>query len=80
MAEELLILYREEGLEGFMDTAYGFAALAYNANGDAEKAVQFARKAQEAILIKDGMWTANWRIWEELIADVEGHWSWRRRL
>ncbi|KAH6860622.1 hypothetical protein BKA58DRAFT_391850 [Alternaria rosae] len=80
MAEGLLTIYRGEGLEGFMDVAYGFAALAHSAVGDAEKAVDFAKKAQEAILMKDGMWTENWKIWEELIGDVEAHWSWRRRL
>jgi hypothetical protein len=80
MAEELLTLYRDEGLQGFMDMAYGFAALAYSAVGNAEKAVYYAKEAQEAILMKDGLWTKNWKIWEELIADVEGHWSWRRRL
>jgi hypothetical protein len=80
MAEKLLTLYRDEGLEGFMDMAYGFAALAYSAVGDATKAIMYAKKAREAILIKDGKWASNLEIWDSLIADLRGHWSWRRRL
>ena len=80
MAEGLLSIYRGEGLEGFLDTAYGFAALAYSAVGEKGKAVEYARKAKEAIEMKDGVWTENWRIWEGLVAHVEGHWSWRRRV
>jgi hypothetical protein len=80
MAEDLLELYRREGLEGFMDMAYGFAALAYSAVGDKGTAVAFAEKAQEAILVKDGRWTENWGVWEEFVRDVEGHWSWKRRV
>ncbi|KAF1915285.1 hypothetical protein BDU57DRAFT_588186 [Ampelomyces quisqualis] len=79
MAEQLLQLHREEGLEGFMDVAYGFAALAYSAVGDETGAVKYAEKAKEAILMKDGMWSANLRIWEELLMNVKAHWSWRRR-
>ncbi|KAF1941812.1 SET domain-containing protein [Clathrospora elynae] len=81
MAENLLHLHRTEGLEGFMDISYGFAALAYNAVGDAEAAKQYAEKAREAVLMKDGAWADNLRIWEEMLGEgVEGHWSWRRRV
>ena len=79
MAEELLSLYRQEGLEGFMDMPYGFAALAYSTVGDREKALSYAEKAQEAIQMKDGVWTENWKMWEGFKGDLEGHWSWRRR-
>lgn len=80
VAEELLQLYRDEGLEGFMDVPYGFAALAYSAAGDEVEAINFAEKAKEAVLMKDGLWSANLKIWVELLADVKSHWSWRRRL
>ncbi|KAF2032539.1 hypothetical protein EK21DRAFT_60596, partial [Setomelanomma holmii] len=80
LAEELLQLHRDEGLEGFMDVAYGFTALAYSAVGEDEKAVEFAEKAGEAVLMKDGRWSDNLRIWEEMLGDVKGHWSWARRL
>jgi hypothetical protein len=80
VVEELLALYRQDGLEGFMDMAYGFAALAYSAVGNKEKALRYAEKAQEAIIMKDGVWTTNWRVWEEFREGVEGHWSWKRRV
>lgn len=73
-------MYEDEGLEGFMDMPYGFAALAYSAAGDAESAMGFVRKAREAVLMKDGVWSQNFGIWEGMVRDgVEGHWSWRRR-
>ncbi|KAF1956303.1 hypothetical protein CC80DRAFT_413401, partial [Byssothecium circinans] len=80
VAEELLQMYRDEGLEGFMDIPYGFAALAYNAVGDTKKATIYAEKAQELILMKDGPWTPNLQIWRELLKDPRSHWSYKRRL
>ena len=80
MAQQLLALYRSEGLEGFMDMAYGFAALAYSAVGDASKAIMYAEKAREAILMKDGKAAANLGFWDGFMGDLQGHWSWRRRL
>ena len=80
MAEHLLTLYRDEGLEGFMDVGYGFAALAYSAVGDETNAGLYAEKAREAILMKEGRWAPNLKMYETLIGDLKGHWSWRRRL
>jgi hypothetical protein len=80
LAAQLLRIYRGEGLEGFMDLAYGFAALAYSAVGNEKLAIEFAGNAKEAILMKDGRWSENLRIWEEMLGDVRGHWSWMRRL
>jgi hypothetical protein len=80
LAKELLELHRDEGLEGFMDVAFGFAALAYSAVGNADRAVMYAEKAREAVLMKDGAWSGNLRIWEEMLGDVGAHWSWKRRV
>ena len=63
-----------------MDMAYGFAALAYSAVGDARNAMLYAEKAKEAIFMKDGVWAPNLRLWDGLVGDLEGHWSWRRRV
>ncbi|KAE8873778.1 hypothetical protein PTNB73_00410 [Pyrenophora teres f. teres] len=79
LVDELMGLYRSEGLEGFMDLAYGYAALAYSAVGDRDMALRYAELAKEAILLKDGKWVANFGVWEELIGNVEGHWSWMMR-
>lgn len=80
VAERLLQLYRDDGLEGFMDMPYGFAALAWNAAGNVEKAVLYAEKAQEAILMKDGRWSPNLGIWSELLESPVAHWSYKRRM
>jgi len=63
-----------------MDVAYGFAALAYSAVGDADMAVLYAEKARDAVLMKDGVWSENLRIWEEMLGNVEAHWSWKWRV
>ena len=80
LAEKLLQMYRKEGLEGFLDMPYGFASLAYNAVGDYKKAEKYAELAKDIILIKDGPWTPNMQIWEDILKDAKGHWSYRRRL
>ena len=80
LAEKLLQLYRKEGLEGFLDMPYGFASLAYNAVGNSKKAEKYAGLAKEIILIKDGPWTPNMQIWEDVLKDSTAHWSYRRRL
>ncbi|KAH9870272.1 hypothetical protein IAQ61_005745 [Plenodomus lingam] len=81
MAEHLLRLHHEQGLEGFMDMAYGFAALTYSSFGEESKAREYAARAKRAIEMKDGVWSANWRVWEAVRREgVKGHWSWRRRV
>lgn len=80
IAEKLLQLYLKEGLEGFLDMPYGFASLAYNAAGDFKKAEKYAGLAKEVILIKDGPWTPNMQIWEDVLKDSKAHWSYRRRV
>ncbi|KAI8936175.1 hypothetical protein NX059_006608 [Plenodomus lindquistii] len=84
MVEQLLKLHVDEGLEGFMDIAYGFAALTYSSFGNEVEAESFARKAKGAIEMKDGVWSANWKVWQEMLdqekGGVKGHWSWRRRV
>lgn len=80
LAEQLLELYRIEGLEGFLDVPYGFAALAHNAVGNKKMAIKYAELAVEAILLKDGPWTENLAMWRGLLEDPVKHWSWRRRV
>ena len=63
-----------------MDVAYGFAALAYSAVGDADMAVLYAEKAREAVLMKDGVWSDNLRIWEEMLGNLGAHWSWKWKM
>lgn len=63
-----------------MDIPYGFAALAHNAVGNTKSAVRYARMAEEAVLMKDGEWAPNLKIWRELVGAPEKHWSYRRGL
>ncbi|KAF2018542.1 SET domain-containing protein [Aaosphaeria arxii CBS 175.79] len=79
-AEKLLQIYRQEGLEGFLTIPYGFAALAYNAVGDTKKAIKYANLAKELTLMKDGMWSANLGMYEDILKDARAHWSYNRRL
>jgi hypothetical protein len=75
----LIRLYEQEGLEGFLDTAYGYAALACNAVGDARGARKYGRLAADAAVLKGGPEAPNLKIWEELIDNPKGHWSWKWR-
>lgn len=80
LAEQLIQLYIDEGLEGFLDVPYGFAALAYNGVGEAEEARRYAGWAKEVVLLKDGAWTLNIDLYGELVRAPEGHWSYRRAV
>ena len=80
MAAELVQMYVQEGLEGFLDVPFGFAALAWNAVGRVEEARMWAEKARSTVLVKDGEGADALRIWDGLLAGAERHWSYRRRL
>lgn len=79
VAEQLIALYEQEGLEGFMEDGFGFAALANNAVGNATKARHYAKLALQATVLKDGRRAHNLPVWSEFLADPKKHWSWRRR-
>ncbi|KAJ9501435.1 hypothetical protein H2202_003229 [Exophiala xenobiotica] len=78
-AEELIRLYKQEGLDGFLDTAYGYAALTYNAVGSVRGAKKYAKLAAEAAAMKYGPSHSDVNVWKELERDPQGHVSWRRR-
>ncbi|KIW99917.1 uncharacterized protein Z518_10845 [Rhinocladiella mackenziei CBS 650.93] len=78
-AEMLVRLYKEEGLDAFLDVAYGHAALTYNAVGSARGAMKYAKLSVEAALLKYGPSAPDLEIWNELIRNPRGHSSWRRR-
>lgn len=80
VAERLVRVFVQEGLEGFLDVPYGFAALAWNAVGEAGEARRWAAEAKRAVLMKDGRGSDALKIWESLLSDAEGHWSYRQRL
>jgi len=80
-AERLVNLYKQDGLDGFLDAAYGYAALTYNAVGDAEQARQYAGLAAESVIMRYGRAAIDLGMWKEVEEWPEGHWSWmwRRR-
>ncbi|KAL2433274.1 hypothetical protein ABEF95_003282 [Exophiala dermatitidis] len=87
-AEMLIRLYKTLGLDAFMDTPYGHAALTYNAVGSARGARKYARLAAEAALLKygpdanadvDADGKRSMETWRELMRNPMGHSSWRRR-
>lgn len=79
MAERLLKIYRKEGLEGFLDIPYGFAALAYNAVGNSKQAREYSERAIETTLMKDGPWNPNLGMLRDLVRAPEKHWSFGQR-
>jgi hypothetical protein len=78
-AEELIQLYEEHGLDAFLDSAYGYAALTYNAAGEVKGARKYAGLAAKAVAMKDGPAAPDFRMWEMMLDDPKGHWSWRYR-
>ena len=81
-AEMLVNLYKAEGLDGFLDSAYGHAALTYSSVGSARGAKKYAKLAVEATWLKygfDGVGMEKAREWESIARDPTSHGSWRSR-
>jgi hypothetical protein len=81
-AEYLIKLYEQEGLEGFVDTPYGYAALAYASLQQEGPAMMYAEKALQALRLRFGpAGGANEGVWKEILTQgIKGHWSWGKRL
>ncbi|KAG9233383.1 hypothetical protein BJ875DRAFT_512278, partial [Amylocarpus encephaloides] len=79
-AMELIGLYKNQGLDSFLDLPYGFASLAYNSFGDARRAIRYARLAAEATEMKFGPGAADINLWQRIMEEPEKHWSWRYRM
>ena len=81
-AEKLIDLYAEEGIHAAKGTGHMFAALAYNAAGERDKAREHAEKALKSGLVNNGH--ANGEAADEsemnnLLDRPEGHWSYMAR-
>lgn len=79
MAEELLALYEEEEVHAALGTGHMFAALAYNAAGEAKGAKKHAKLAIEAGMVNSGAVDGDREEMEALLRDPRGHWSWNVR-
>lgn len=81
-AEKLIKLYEAEGLQGFMDLAYGHAALTYNGVGSRRGAKKYADLAVEATWLKYGFDEKGKKKveeWREFAKDPMSHATWRAR-
>ncbi|KAF2099799.1 SET domain-containing protein [Rhizodiscina lignyota] len=78
-ALELIKLSESEGLDAFMDVAYGHAALAYNAVRDKKRAKEYATLAREKSGQRYGPHGRDLGMWDELMNDPTKHWSWMWR-
>jgi hypothetical protein len=69
-------VYQEEGLDVFLDIAYGNAALAYNAIDDVEESVRYARRVLKILELKWELDEQERLRWREFVAEPKRHWSW----
>lgn len=59
---------------------FGFASLVFNSFGKEKKAVRYARMAAEAVEMRYGPGAADYAMWQSIIEDPKGHWSWNYRF
>lgn len=82
LAEELVDLYKAEGLDAHIGTAYGLAALTYSSVMARQRAIEYAEKAMESLEMKEGAGGGvDGAALEEMRAKLksdgkETHWSW----
>jgi hypothetical protein len=61
--EELVKLLKHEGLDGFLDVAYGYGVLTSSAIGDVSNALKYTKLAADAVFLRSGPNTADFRMW-----------------
>ncbi|KAJ9608197.1 hypothetical protein H2200_007185 [Cladophialophora chaetospira] len=79
LAEQLIRLYQSLGLEGWLDYAYGNAALMYNSIGSIRGAKKYAHLAAESAKLRYGPESGDVAAWKTFEGDTQGHWSWMIR-
>jgi len=80
MAERLISLYEQERLHAPIALAYVYAALAYNAVGQAQLAMKHAALAIEMTMLNSGPGFSDVGAMQALLENPKGHWSWNMRL
>lgn len=80
LADLLVSLSKEEGLDAVMLQPYRIAALEWNAVGESAKAVQYANLAVEYGTNSFGKRNLKVKEMAEFIQAPELHWSWENRL
>ncbi len=79
LAEQLIRIYNDLGLEGWLDYAYGNAALMYNSIGGVRGAEKHAKMAAESARLRYDPASGDEAAWKTFEKDVRGHWSWMAR-
>ncbi|KAL3420942.1 hypothetical protein PVAG01_07387 [Phlyctema vagabunda] len=81
MAESLMALYVEEDLHAAEATGHIFAAMSYNAAGDASKAQYFAARALESGMVNRGVDGGNNDVEDVriLLSNPKSHWTYMTR-
>ncbi|KAK1988804.1 hypothetical protein LZ30DRAFT_577316 [Colletotrichum cereale] len=81
MIERLVALYRQEELDRSHGAdAFRLAALNYNSLGMEAEALEYARVAEEQLLLERGPGSKQVGDMRDLMRDPRGHYSWRRRV
>lgn len=78
-AERLVKVYQDEGLDGYIDPAYCYAALTYNSVGSSRGAQKYIKLALEANKLRLGPTAPDLGACNGMAENPEGHWSWRLR-
>jgi len=73
-------VYQEEGLDVFLDIAYGNAALAYNAIEDVEEAMRYGRRVLRILDLKGNSDEKDGFRWREFVEKPKSHWSWSLKV
>ena len=79
LAEELLALYEDEGLQGRIGGAYTLAALNYALAGMEKETRRYATLAAETVGWEYGPQAKDAEAMRELASDPRKHWSWGKR-
>ncbi|KAL9615698.1 MAG: hypothetical protein Q9160_009328 [Pyrenula sp. 1 TL-2023] len=78
--ENLMRLYKKERLQHRMADAFTLAALNYNGLGLKGEAMRYGKQSIEANLMENGPNAPDVAAMRGLMADLEGHWSWMKRI
>jgi hypothetical protein len=80
MAQLLISLYKQEGMDAPIASAYSTAAIEYNGVGKSWIASKYAKLAIETDVLYSGPSSESVAEMEILLKDPEGHWSWMAHL
>lgn len=78
-AERLVQLYKQDGLDAYLDVPYALAALTYSGAGSLRGATKYIELVLEAIEIRLGPDAPELQEWRDMLANPTAHASWMKR-